>query len=123
MKYEITFVNKHKYPKKAQLSQTLVVEANNFQELLVGEVKDREGYWSDKDLAEVTIKKVISTDKLTPIEKQYEELRKNFAAGIDVILTKYKNKEITSEQSEIEYKILAKKNKDLLKKLVVKKAK
>ena len=121
MKYEITFVNKHKYPKSVQLSQTLVVAANNFQELLAEEVKDREGYWSDKDLTEVTIKKVISTDELTPIEKQYEELRKNFAAGIDEILTKFKNKKITSEQSEIEYGILAKKNQDLLKKLVVKK--
>jgi len=61
MKYEITFINEQKYPKKTQLSQTLNTTASSFKDLISEELKDHEGYWSDKDLVKVLIKKAEVT--------------------------------------------------------------
>ena len=61
MKYEITFINEQKYPKKTQLSQTLTTTASSFKDLISEELKDHEGYWSDKDLVKVLIKKAEVT--------------------------------------------------------------
>ena len=33
MKYEITFINEQKYPKKTQLSQTFTTTASSFKDL------------------------------------------------------------------------------------------
>ncbi len=61
MKYEITFINEQKYPKKTQLSQTFTTTASSFKDLISEELKDHEGYWSDKDLVKVLIKKAEVT--------------------------------------------------------------
>ena len=82
MKYEITFINDQKYPKKTQPSQTLNTTASSFKDLISEELKDHEGYWSDKDLVKVLIKKAEVTKNLSKsFNKQPNKRQLNHGKG------------------------------------------
>lgn len=86
MKYEITFTNEIKHPKRKFLSQTLFgMEANSFAELLAEDLKDQGGYWSDKDLVQVLIKKEEITRVDAEVTSKNHKLQKVVLPEIDKV--------------------------------------
>jgi len=74
-KYEITFINEQNYPEKTQVSHTIISAADTFRDLLSCELKDQEGYWSDKDLSTVLIKEINDSFSLSKGGNESKQLK------------------------------------------------